>query len=354
MKSLYALLLYLFPRRYREEYGEELQSVFNLSLDDAIKIGPMEFAWVILRELISLPTTILYEHLRERRRTKMTEIFASRFDFAPGSRKEVLAAVAPFLLFGAIPILVGLSSRFIAITRPYILEEVLSICMLASVISLLVVGFFRSVPRWFMPYLGLPLPILSLYILSGLVEKWGGFSIPYLSSRFLRTFVQDGLVWGILIPLILLLVVFSVIIPRFRPFYWRLRTDWTLLGFILYGAAPVMALVRFEGYVNYGPFVLLVFLILTAGGWLYLRNDVPWKKFLILIGGMTLSMFTAAVGQAVLYENSQYKSPRPYTNFPWWNTVDQTVIAWMWLMLIMILPLAINLLPRFKNHTPTT
>jgi hypothetical protein len=112
-----------------------------------------------------------------------------------------------------------------------------------------------------------------------------------------------------------------------------------------------MALVWFEGYMNFGPFVVLMFLILAAGGWLYLRNDVPWKKFLILIGGMTLSMFTAAVGQAVLYESSQYNSPRPYTNFPWWNTVDQTVIAWMWLALIMLLPLAINLLPR-SDHPP--
>ena len=352
MKSLYALLLYLFPSAYREEYGDELQAVFDLSLDDAMRAGKLEVARVMLRELIGLPKAILLEHLRERRKTKMTAKFASRFDFAPGSRNEILAAVAPFLLFGAIPILVGLSGRSNA--RPYFLEETLAICMLASVISLLAVGFFRSVPRWFMPYLGLPLPIISLYIFNGLMDEWGGFSLPYLSSRLLRGFVQDGLLWGILIPLIALLVVFSVIIPRFRPFYRQLRNDWTLLCFILYGAVPVMALVWFEGYTNYGPFVVLMFLILAAGGWLYLRNDVPWKKFLILIGGMTLSMFTAAVGQAVLYESSQYNSPRPYTNFPWWNTVDQTVIAWMWLVLIMVLPLAINFLPRSKDHFQTT
>ncbi|MCK7485407.1 MAG: hypothetical protein MZU97_07490 [Bacillus subtilis] len=44
MKNLYALLLYLFPRAYREEYGEELQSVFDLSLDDAMRSGGMEVA----------------------------------------------------------------------------------------------------------------------------------------------------------------------------------------------------------------------------------------------------------------------------------------------------------------------
>jgi hypothetical protein len=37
----------------------------------------------------------------------MTEKFSSRLDFAPGSRTEVLAALAPFLLFGALPTLLG-------------------------------------------------------------------------------------------------------------------------------------------------------------------------------------------------------------------------------------------------------
>jgi hypothetical protein len=52
----------------------------------------------VLRELIDLPKAILYEHLRERRRMEMNKTFASRFDFAPGSRTESFAALAPFLL----------------------------------------------------------------------------------------------------------------------------------------------------------------------------------------------------------------------------------------------------------------
>lgn len=279
----------------------------------------------------------------------MVKNFDSRFGFAPGSRKEVLAAVTPFLLFGAVPILISLSGRLIPVTRPFILEEALSICMLASVVSLLVVGFFRNVPRWFMPYLGLPLPLISLLIFGYWVDKWSNFPLTGFSSQFLRTFVRGGFIWGILIPLLVSLVVFAAAIPRYRPFYRRLRNDWTLLCFILYGAAPSMAFFQFEGYQNYGLYVVLMFLILAVGGWLYLQNDVPWKKFLILIGVVTLSMFVAAMGQAVLYESSLYNSHRPFPEYPWWATVDQTVIAWMWLVLIMFLPLAINLLPRPKT-----
>ena len=67
MKSLYALLLYLFPKAYREEYGEELKSVFDLSLDDAMRAGRLEVARVVLHELISLPVAIIREHLRKPR-----------------------------------------------------------------------------------------------------------------------------------------------------------------------------------------------------------------------------------------------------------------------------------------------
>lgn len=67
MRNLYALSLHLFPKAYREEYGEELQVVFNSSLDDAMRVGWLEVVIVISRELIGLPKAILYEHLRKPR-----------------------------------------------------------------------------------------------------------------------------------------------------------------------------------------------------------------------------------------------------------------------------------------------
>lgn len=67
MKRLYALLLNLFPRMYREEYGEELRTVFDLSLDDAMQAGKLEVMRVVLRELTGLPKAILHQHLRKPR-----------------------------------------------------------------------------------------------------------------------------------------------------------------------------------------------------------------------------------------------------------------------------------------------
>ena len=274
---------------------------------------------------------------------------ASRFDFVPGSRKEVLAAVAPFLLCGIVPLLVSLF-----ITAPDTLQQILGFCMLLSMGSALAVGLFKNVPRWFMPYLGLPLPLLSALISVNWLGSWNSSFLGNLPlPLFWWTFLSYGLLWGIFIILFVLLVVFFATIPRYRPFYPRLRDDWTLLCFVLYGSTPIMAMFSFEGYPNSGLFTELIFLLVAMGGWLYLRNDVPWKKFLILIGAETLSLFTAAVGQVVLYPGSAYYRPQIDIRVAWWDYVHVSVAIWLWLVLIMLLPLAINLLPRARQPLQT-
>lgn len=88
IRKVYGSYLSLFPRNYREEYGKELQIVFELSLEEAATKGGFELERLILHELVSLPKAIILEHLRQRRMSKMTGHFAPRFDFAPGTRRE--------------------------------------------------------------------------------------------------------------------------------------------------------------------------------------------------------------------------------------------------------------------------
>ncbi len=109
-------------------------------LDDAV--GRAEVIVVFLRELAGLPKAIIYEYLRERRKMKMAGKFASRFDFEPGSRNETLAALAPFLLFGALPVLLTYlhSLGFV----PLWFEIVFVIVFWLSGFSLLVIGFKRG------------------------------------------------------------------------------------------------------------------------------------------------------------------------------------------------------------------
>jgi len=347
LRKFHRSLLNLYPKKYREEYGEELHTVFNMSLNDAI--GRVEEIKIFLRDLMGLPRAILYEHLRERRKTKMTGKFSSRFDFEPGSRNETLAALAPFLLLGALPVLFGYFRVRGGI--PNWLEIVFTLFMWVSVLSLFIIGFVKRAPRWFMPYLGLPLPLLSVYVIfnliSGSIFGWMPATDLYRTSWLLGQLVFQGLLWVGLIFLIIMLLLVTGLISRLRPFYDRLRADWTILCFILYGTTPFALVLTFDDYQNEEPYMFLAFLILAIGGWLYLHSTAAWRKFLSLFGGLALSMFTAAIGKAILYAGPW---PRP-KSFTWQTEMLSTIIMWVWLALIMLLPLAINLLPQAKGNS---
>ena len=340
IQRFYGWLLHLFPSAYREEYGDELRSVFNLSVDEALERGIFEVAGVILRELSGLPQAIIHEHLRERRRLEMNKTFASRFDFVPGSRNEALVALAPFL-FGMVMVFLGYIGRYLTVSLWA--QVAFVILFWSTVLGLFLLGSAKGLPRWFMPYLGLPLPIASLLLFNILVEMRGAWwnRLPGLLSDF----TLGGLLWmGLILPPLLLLVI-SSLVPRLRPFHQRLRDDWTLLSFLLYGAVPLALWITFDGYVNEEPFAILSLFMLALGGWFYLRSDEPLKRFASLQVGLALSLLTATVGKAVLFIGSWFQ----VFNSTWKDELVSTVMTWIWLALIMLLPLALNLLPRPNN-----
>jgi hypothetical protein len=150
--------------------------------------------------------------------------------------------------------------------------------------------------------------------------------------------------WVGIIILVFLSVLFAGLIPAFRPFYRRVRNDWTLLAFIFYGVTPFAILLTFDDYQHAGPYVFVSFLILALAGWLYLYNEAPWKKFMMLFTGLTLAMAVTILGAAVLVEESLYA---PVAT--WQSMVVETTMTWMWLATFMLLPPLINLLPQLHN-----
>lgn len=275
----------------------------------------------------------------------MNKTFASRFDFAPGSGREVFAALAPFL-FGMVMVFIGYLGRYL--TVPLWMQIAFVILFWSTAIGLFLLGSAKGLPRWFLPYLGLPLPIASLMLFNILVEMWGAWwnRLPGLLSDF----TLGGFLWMGLILLVFLLLVISRLVPRFHPFYQRLRDDWTLLSFLLYGAVPFALWLTFEGYVNEEPFAILSLFMLALGGWFYLRNDEPLKRFVSLQIGLALSMLIATAGKAVLFMGSWFQ----VFDSTWKDELLSTLVTWVWLALIMSLPLLLNLLPRSENASRAT
>ncbi|PWB70682.1 MAG: hypothetical protein C3F07_16220 [Anaerolineales bacterium] len=348
--NCYGLFLNLYPKTYRDEYGEELQMVFNLTLDEAMKMGRVYIASVLLQELIGLPGAIIHEYLRERRKRKMTRKFASRFDFPQGSRTEFLAVMASFVIPVAVILFVRALIYFFGVVpaNALWLNIIFAIFFFGSLLGMLGVGLAAGVPRWFLPYLGFMLSIINLFTHTLVFPpSWSGFSFLQQASRFIRGFVRQGTVWIGVIVLAILLVLIAALIPKFRPFYRRLKDDWTLLAFVIYGAVPLAIILTFDDYQGEQPYVLTANLILTIGGWFYLRTQLPWKRYLILFIGLALSMAVAALGKAIIYKY-YWEGVRHFT---WQSEMMSTVTLGVWMALFMLTTLVLILLPQAKNHS---
>ena len=332
LARLYAALLKLYPRSYQVEYGQELQAVFNLALDDEARQGGFSPIWTSLRELRDLSGAIIIEHRRERRKHKMGTERASRLDFEPCSRRETLAALAPFLL--------GAFSATLAYLRlnsfgPQWVEVAIALSLLGSLGSLIVIGVVRRFPRWFLPYLGAALSLLGVYVIAGPVSLlFNVLTVPSEPWLF-RQIIDQGLFWIGLLVAGLLVVLAARTLPPLRPFYWRIRRDWTLLSFVLYGTTLFALLLTFDDYQNKELYKTAALLVLAAGAWFYLQSAHSLQRLLALFAGLTLAMAVAAVGKAVLYSSPDWPSLRLFT---WQTEAMSTVITWAWLVLVIFAP----------------
>lgn len=340
MKRLYSLLLYLFPKAYREEYGEELQAVFDLSLDTAMRSGMTEVLRVTLHELISLPQAIFYEHLREMRKVKINKGFESYFDFANGSWHELLTSLFPFFLAGGVMPLLGYLGREGIISGMDGAAIVLP--LLGILILLLVVGAKNGLPRWSLPSLGFLLSFLSVYLLSAVFGTPIYFLFRNLrdQSFLLIDILWDGIFWYGLLCAILLLVALGRISPAFQ----RFKNDWTLPCFVLYGGVPFALWITFDEYLGDEPYSLLAFLVLAVGAWIYLRSNDEWTQFGTLFIAMTLAMFIVAVGKVLLIPSQTW--PITIDGGLSMSEFRHTIIMWVWFALGMMMPLANRFLPR--------
>jgi len=195
--------------------------------------------------------------------------------------------------------------------------------------------------------MGLPLTLFSagvfFFLISGLRDALVMRTDPWV----VRQIAYQGQRWiGVLAAGLLVVLITRILLPL-RPFYWRLRRDWTLLSFSLYGTTLFALLFTFDDYVGEEPYQIVGMLLLAAGGWFYLRSAHPWQRFLALFTGLTSAMGVAATGKAILYARPSW----PHSHlFTWQTEAMSTVIMWGWLALAILAPGLLGLLPRPPNR----
>ncbi|MDY7078710.1 MAG: hypothetical protein SXV54_17490 [Chloroflexota bacterium] len=355
----YAHLLNLYPRRYRADYGEELETVFSLVVNEAAQRGRFSVIRLGWRELRDLPGAVIREHRRERKKEMETETNVP-ITLDPAPWREVLAAITLFLL-GALVCLLS----WLRVSPPW-----LAIGFRLYPLFMLALGLIMGLRRWrwFLPYAGLVgydlgWALIHRGTIMGLNTRagWIGSLLNRTTDRLLswidlllvrpgspwivRAVYGSGRFWLGLLGLTALAVLIIAAWRPLRPLYVRMRDDWTLLSFGLYGATLVAAFDTFEDYPSARwPYTIVMLLILATGALVYLRSTHPRQRALALFVAMALSMAVGAAGKAIIHASPL--GHRPYRTFTWQTEALSAVFQWGWLGVIVLSPALLGLLPR--------
>lgn len=296
---LYKHSLRLYPRSFRETYGKELCAVFNLSVGEAARKGYFGLLELVWRELRDLPMAVIVSHVRERRRLAMQRRLNRWFIHEPGSWQEVILAIIPYLFLCLLPGLFSVTSLEQKIP-PHIglliLGGIVGILAVLGLISLSVM-----LPRWSMPYAGIPMALVILIGLFALDSRSMFFSGGPL-DWWLRMLGFLGVYLVVLMAVIMLAIWLAGKFTRTRSFITRVKKDWTLLSFCMYGSALIFLVGMYEDLHGAGLYLVLTALLLILGVWIFLRSQDSRHRLLALTLSIGLAMVIALVANIQLMD----------------------------------------------------
>ena len=340
---IYKALLRLYPVPFREEFGEEMQGIFQETITEAQDAGGIAVWNTLLAELCSLPRAAFQYRSAESR------LQTSDWD-RPPTRKEILAVLGVFMAPGA-AILFNLP------------VELMSISLIGLLVGVFVAGLARGFQRWSLPALGLGLSAFSFMVLfqwaADLVTPAMLANLIVLphdeSTRLILHAFWAGLMWFSLFTLIFLVLGLLALMRKFRVVLGRIQQDWTIASYILYSGAIFTLLLTFNQYRYEKTFALASSLCLATGAFLYLKSPRAWQRTLSLLTGLTLATGAIAASQW------------PAENLAGWRQllvglplsseqsfeVYRVLLDWGWMVLFLLAPNLIKLILNQGKRRPT-
>jgi hypothetical protein len=341
MIRAYAKSLALYPRRFRGDFGEEMQAVFNLRVQAAAGDGFGGLAWLAFRELIDLPRTLLALHARERRLSHMQKRMDRWFIHEPGAWQELLLACLPFLTLFLLTGIFSFSGMEDRIPAPVGLG-LFGLAVLALVV-LGIAGLLVRLPRWAMPYGGVLFTgvVFLAMILCG-ASSWlfGRSSAPWL----LRMATFDLLSLFALVIAMLVLILLAQRFSLTRAFAEQVRKDWSTFSFAMYGGAMVLVLGMYEDVSGAGLYLLLTVIPLLLGVWAFLRTQAVGWRIASLCAAVTVGMGIALIA------NLQLMDWTPMVEFSIGSlevtrTILSIILSWLLSLAMLFIPMLLPLLP---------
>lgn len=296
MLNWYKILLHLLPPEFRQEFGEEMVETFAQRLAETCPQGRLPLLQLCLEELIAFPGTLMEAYAAPR--TPLGKAEPSNPGPLSQPWRELLLSMTVFLLPAGL--LLSSRSNLSQTSAPGVMEALLFLGIM------LCLGWMGGFPLWSMPYVSLIL-VVSVYLF--VFQRIASQISPVLISNFapgpwddstylVLQVASNGMLWLMLFCLTLLAVAILAAFNRFQPLLERLRYDWSLLSYILYGES-VFALLLHNQQSEPG-YLLASLLCLAAGVWFFLSTSrstgaSPGLRLLTLLTCLTLAVSVSAV-----------------------------------------------------------
>ncbi len=328
---LYARLLRLYPRAYRNEFGAEMEADFLDMLHAQQPRGALSLLVTFGRELRDLVSAALQERWKETRIMTISPRPISFFGIG--------LAMLPFVALALI-------------TAPNLihLPQWAVVSLFAIYLLGFVIGIARGLPEWSLPYAGLLLMIVNLALLSIWIVI---FQLVFSEQAvaWARGLTSLGLWWWNLMLITPLFLLLTALAKPWRSFFERVCADWTALAFLLYSVTPIVLLITFDEYRGEEFFKLggLAALMIAAAVYLSQRNHRI--RVFALASGIIVGMALVGLGKYQIIPQQTWVESVAET---YRGELTDVFITWVWLMLtILAMPaLLAKFIHRFSLGTP--
>jgi hypothetical protein len=352
LPKVYRRLLHLYPESYKAKLADEQMEVFLQGLSDISRRGRIALMQWAIRELYGVVKAILQQRRLKRQDLNMNPNRIKREAAVPATNAQVMAVLAVFVLLGA----VELFGKML----PSSLGPSIGVVALVLVIAPFSAGLVLGWPCWSLPYAGIIFGLLAyLFGLGGLAERVFVYFEPLIRSGvMIGRLGWVGIKEGSTALSLLTIAIVGLLLPDLwrtdRAFHRRMRNDWLQISFAIYSAASPLIFITLDEYMRVTALKIVALAFLAIGAIAYLRSSRTHMRLLALLVGSSFAMWAIAIGKCLT---------APQQDWPIWflkyspqterfYEAGAALIAWLWLVIVMILPALLRTIPRRKEPRP--
>jgi hypothetical protein len=313
----YTQVLRLYPKEFRAEFGDEMQSVFDAAIRD--RSGHQSMLHFLL-ELRDFPGSLLQAYATDW--LLGGNVPMNEETMLPSTRWQAFLGILPFLAFGAASMIGKVDPTYSL--RGHHAEMVVYALVLVG----LLIGWIRGFPLWSYSYLGW-----------SLVLAWSNTNMVIYGEKY------GYRIWIPFAATVLIALLWTRSLQPIRKFLRDVWKDWSRLSLAMYALGAWMFLIYDE---NHHPQLLAFMLastLATAGAaWFFLRSSNLRGRTLAILAGFITTVIINGICEATWDWHAYYGIPKQPTT--WYRKAGGAAMMLLLWGIILFWPSIVELIRR--------